>query len=75
MTCVICKQAEPRTGKATVTLERAGMTLVIKSVPARICPNCGEEYLDDRVAAELVKTAEEAARSGIQVDIREYVAV
>ena len=74
MTCVICKQAEVRSGKATVTLERGGMTLVIKAVPARVCPNCGEEYVDQRVTAELVKTAEEAARCGIQVDIREYVA-
>ncbi len=74
MTCVICKQAEPRSGRATVTLERGPMTLVVRGVPARVCPNCGEEYVDERVAADLLKTAEEAARSGVQVDIREYVA-
>lgn len=74
MICVICKQAEPQNGKATVTLERAGMTLDVKGVAARVCPNCGEEYVDERVASELARTAEEAARSGIQVDILEYVA-
>ncbi len=40
----------------------------------RVCPNCGEEYVDEAVTSELLKTAEDAARSGVQVDIREYVA-
>jgi len=35
MRCVICKQAETQPGKATVTLERDGLTLVVKGVPAR----------------------------------------
>jgi len=73
MKCVICRQAETRPGKATVTLERGGSTLVFKSVPARVCPNCGEEYVGENVAQELLRCAEEAARSGVQVDIREYV--
>lgn len=75
MKCVVCKQAETCAGKATVTLERNGITLVVKGVPARICPNCGEEYVDEDVTERLLKTAEEAARAGVQVDIREYVAV
>lgn len=74
MKCVICRQAETRPGKATVTLERGVSTLVFKNVPARVCPNCGEEYVDENVAQELLRCAEEAARSGVQVDIREYVA-
>ncbi len=74
MTCVICKHGEPKMGKTTVTMERDGMILVIKGVPAQVCPNCGEEYVDEQVAAKLAETAEEVARSGIQVDIRNYVA-
>ncbi|MEK6813407.1 MAG: type II toxin-antitoxin system MqsA family antitoxin [Nitrospirota bacterium] len=74
MKCVICKQGETRPGKATVTLERDGMTLVVKNVPARICANCGEEYVDEGTTSLLLKAAEEAARAGVQVDIREYIA-
>ncbi len=74
MKCVICKQGETRPGKATVTLERNGMTLVVKNVPARVCANCGEEYVDEKTTSRLLKEAEEAARSGVQVDIREYIA-
>ena len=75
MKCVICRQAETEAGKATVTLERRGSTLVIKGVPAQVCPNCGEEYVDEKVSAELLQTAEQAAQAGVEVDIREYVGV
>jgi len=72
--CVICKNGETQAGKTTVTLEREGMTLVFKSVPAEVCTNCGEAYVGEKVSSQLLKAAEEAARSGVQVDVREYVA-
>lgn len=74
MKCVICKLGETRPGKATVTLERAGTTLVIKNVPANICANCGEEYVNAETTQLLLRTAEEAVRSGVQVSVRDYVA-
>ena len=74
MKCIICKNGETRPGNATVTLEREGTTLVIKGVPADVCANCGEEYLDETITARLLKTAAEAARSGVEVDVREYIA-
>jgi len=72
--CVICKKGETQSGKTTVTLEREGMTLVFKSVPADVCTNCGEAYVEEKVSSRLLKVAEEAARSGVQIDVREYVA-
>ena len=75
MKCVVCKQAETEPSKATVTLERNGMTLVFKGVPAEVCPNCGEEYVNEEISRRLLQAAEEAAQAGVQVDIREYVAV
>lgn len=75
MKCVICKKGETKPGKATITLERDGMTLIVKFVPARVCENCGEEYVDEKITSKLLHQAEEAAQAGVQVDIREYVAV
>jgi YgiT-type zinc finger domain-containing protein len=72
MTCVICKDGQTKAGKTTVTLERGGMTIVFKDVPAEICANCSEAYLDDRISAALLKAAEDAAHAGVQVDIREF---
>lgn len=74
MKCVICKHGETKPGKATVTLERKGTTLIIKGVPANVCANCGEEYVEEGVTARLLKSAEETAKAGVQVDIREFAA-
>jgi YgiT-type zinc finger domain-containing protein len=74
MKCVVCKKGETKSGKATVTLEKDGATLVFKGVPARVCGSCGEEYVDEETTAKLLRSAEETARSGIQVEIRQYTA-
>ena len=74
MKCIVCRQAETRSGKTTVTLERQGATLVLKDVPAQVCPNCGEDYVDDAVAGALLQSAEQMVASGTQVDIRSYAA-
>ena len=74
MKCVICKHGETRPGTATVTLERDNLTLVVKAVPALVCENCGEEYVDEQTTVRLLRTAEEAAQASVQVDIRQYVA-
>ncbi|MBI4315652.1 MAG: type II toxin-antitoxin system MqsA family antitoxin [Chloroflexi bacterium] len=72
MNCVICKQAEIIEGKTTITLERDGLTLVIKNVPASVCPDCGEAYVTEAVTAQLLRTAEETAAAQAVVDVREY---
>lgn len=74
MKCAVCRQGEVRPGAATVTLERGEAVLVFKRVPARVCGVCGEEYVDEEIAAQLLSAAEEAVGSGVQVDVREYVA-
>lgn len=72
MKCYVCKQADTTPGTTTVTLERAGLTLVFKGVPAEVCRNCGEAYVDERVSKELLETAEREARSGTQFEIRQF---
>ncbi len=72
--CVICKDGETKPGAASVTLERDGVTLVFKSVPAEVCENCGEEYVDAETTARLLQEAEQAARAGVTVEVRTYVA-
>jgi YgiT-type zinc finger domain-containing protein len=72
--CVVCKQAETRPGTATVTLERDGLTVVFKGVPAQVCPNCGEDYVEQGIADRLLKEAEQTARNGTQVEVRQFAA-
>lgn len=75
MRCAICEQGEIREGAVTITLERDGMILVFKKVPAEVCEVCGEEYVDEQTTGKLLAAAEEAVQAGVQVDVREYVAV
>ena len=56
--------------RATITLERGGATLVFKNVAADVCENCGEAYLDESTTARLLRAADEAARGGVQVEVR-----
>ena len=72
MKCVICRHGETHPGKTTVTLERGGTTLVLKGVPAGICNNCGEAYVDEAIARQLLGSADEALKAGVQVDVREF---
>ena len=74
MKCVICKQGETCSGTTTVTLERGGTTLVVKLVSARVCENCGEAYVDSETTKNLLNTAEEFAKSGAEIDVRNYMA-
>jgi len=74
MNCVICKHSETKEGTATVTLERANITVVFKDVPAQVCANCGEEYIDALVTQQLLSSAEDAEKSGVEVDVRHYKA-
>jgi hypothetical protein len=50
------------------------LTLVVKGVPAEVCANCGEEYVDEEVTRRILQVAEDAAKAGVQVDVRDYVA-
>jgi len=74
MTCVVCKNGQTHLGRTTVTLEKDGAALVIRKVPAQVCENCGEAYVAADVTRNLLGSAREALRAGVEVDIREFVA-
>ena len=74
MKCVVCKQGETRPGKVAVVLQRGSATVVTNDVPAQVCENCGEEYVDETVAEGVLTAAETAVRAGAKVEIRDYVA-
>ncbi len=73
-TCPICNHGNLGPGFTSVTLERGQLTLVVKSVPARICDNCGEQFIHESVSARLLEVAEAADKAGTQVEVRSYAA-
>lgn len=72
MKCTVCKTGETTPGTTTVTLERDGATVVFKEVPAEVCANCGEAYVDEQVGQRLFDAVRDAVEAGVQVDVRAY---
>jgi YgiT-type zinc finger domain-containing protein len=73
MKCVICKHGETKPGQTTIILERGGLTLVVKNVPAQVCANCGEAYVSEKETERILAEAEQMACAGALVDVRQYV--
>jgi YgiT-type zinc finger domain-containing protein len=74
MRCSICKHGQTTAASVTVTLERDGVTVVFRNVPAQVCDTCGEQYVDEQTTGRLLAQATEAARAGVQVEVRTYAA-
>jgi YgiT-type zinc finger domain-containing protein len=72
MNCLICREAVLMNGLTAVHLARDEMKYVIDHVPARLCPSCGEAYLEEQVAETLLLQAIELSRTGILESVIEY---
>lgn len=74
MTCLICRQADILHGFTSVKFQRGEIYLIINNVPARVCPSCGESYVEESVAVRLLQTAQEINESGNSDVYAEYQA-
>ena len=74
MKCAICRNGQTIGGDITVVLERQQSTLVFKNVPAQICENCGEEYLNEKINRTLLQKAEDAFERGVDLELLRFAA-
>ena len=74
MKCAICRNGSAIDGFVTVVLERDQTTLVFKNVPARICENCGEEYISEETNQVLLTRAREAVDRGVDLELLRFAA-
>lgn len=72
MKCPICKFGEMKDGVTQVVLTRGKATVIFRNVPARICDDCGEYYLDEATAKDIYGRADYCFTSGQEVAIIEY---
>jgi YgiT-type zinc finger domain-containing protein len=72
MDCLICRQAKLIDGLTSILFERGELKLMVKQVPARICPSCGDAYVAEDVAVRLLRGAEEISTAGTMEDVRQY---
>lgn len=74
MKCTICKTGQTHPGITTVTLQRNKTVIVIRDVPAEICDDCGEYYLNETTARRVYANAEESTHRHVEVEIQRYAA-
>lgn len=74
MKCVICRTGDTTEGVANVTLNRGETTVLIKDVPAQICDNCGEYYLDNEVTNRVMSLGDIAVENNAIIEILEFAA-
>ncbi len=72
MKCAICKNGKTHPGTTTVTFEERENILVVKDVPAEICENCGEAYIEESVAGSIMDQADKMPKVAVKVDVRRY---
>jgi hypothetical protein len=51
-----------------------GTVVIIRDVPAAICEDCGEYYLDEDVATKVYGQGEDAVQRHAEVEILRYAA-
>ena len=72
MNCLVCRQAELIDRLTSITFDRGETKFVVNNVPARVCPACGDAYVDDVVAVRLLQGIDELSAAGAMEDILEY---
>jgi YgiT-type zinc finger domain-containing protein len=57
-----------------VTLEVGPTVIVVEDVPIRVCGNCGEEHLEEKITSRLFDIGQKARAQGASLIGQKYVA-
>lgn len=71
MNCILCK-SNLIEGKVNHIIDFEGHIIIIKEVPANICKQCGEYFIENEIALKLEKIVEEAKKNKAEVFIVNY---
>jgi len=69
MECVICKNGSTIEGLVTFVLEKKGVIVIFKNVPALVCENCGDFYLTKETTNFLLERAAKTLEKGVEFEI------
>lgn len=66
--CPLCG-GRLKMGKAVYALDLGSSLFVVRSVPARICDQCGEEWIGDQTAGRIERLVEETKRRKSELEV------
>lgn len=67
-TCPLCGGKKVK-GKTTFTADLGFGVVVIRQVPAMVCSQCGAEWMDDKVAAQVESVVSDARKKHHTVEV------
>lgn len=71
MHCVVCS-AGLQKGYTNHVVNLDKQIIIVKNVPANICSQCGESFIDHQTALNLESIVEEPKKSGAEITIINY---
>lgn len=71
MNCVLCK-GDLVQGRVNHIVDLDGHIIIIKSVPANVCKQCGEYFLENDIALKIEKIVEEAKKNKAEILVINY---
>ncbi len=66
--CPICG-GKVESGKTTFTVDVTSGVVVVRNVPAFVCTQCGEEWIDDTTSVKLEAIAARAKEQKTQIEV------
>lgn len=69
MKCLDCKHGIPAKGKVTVSFDKDNSIVIVKDVPAMVCPICSAYYLDEDITEKILQTANSAIKNGAEIEV------
>ncbi len=66
--CPICS-GKVEAGTTTFTVDLTTGVVVVRNVPAFVCSQCGEDWIDDKTAGKLETIAERAKKGNTQLEM------
>ena len=71
MNCILCKSNLFK-GIVNQIVDFDGHIIIIKGVPANICKQCGEYYLENDIALKLEKIIEDTKKNKAEIFVTNY---
>lgn len=73
MVCVMCK-GDLTEGTISYSADHNSQFLLIRKVPALICSQCGEFFLDDETLARIEQVIESAKKTNVEIEVLKFAA-
>lgn len=72
MKCLYCT-SEMKEGKTVLTFQMSNSEIVVvHDVPALVCDQCGEEYVDNDIAKKVEEKVERALADGLRMGFIDF---